>query len=96
MNHLATTNQFSRKNPPSTVGWDDHARCKGHRALFFRDSPGYDPKVAKAMCQLCPCLAACLDDTLAHESGDARSMAGVRAGYEPAEIVKLIRRRRSA
>lgn len=94
MNHLATPNGYSQRNPPSPTGWDDEAACKGMSSVFFKDSPTYDPTAAKAVCRRCPCLVACLDDARDHESGDPRNHAGVRAGYTPDELVDLRRSRK--
>lgn len=75
--------------------WDDHAACRGHDTrLFFADARAGDYQAARRFCNRCPVRAACLDEAMRFESGNAENRYGMFGGLTPDERADLARHRR--
>ena len=76
---------------PNQPRWMARASCRGlGTSVFFGDSPE-QTTAARAVCELCPTRAECLEFAL-----DDRSLQGIWAGTDEAERRKIRRRRRAA
>ena len=76
---------------PNQPRWMARARCRGlGTPAFFGDRPE-EIAAARAVCELCPTRAECLEFAL----GD-RSLQGIWAGTDEAERRKIRRQRRAA
>ena len=76
---------------PNQPRWMARASCRGlGTSVFFGDSPE-ETEQARAVCELCPTRAECLEFALAD-----RSLVGIWAGTDEAERRKLRRERRAA
>jgi WhiB family transcriptional regulator, redox-sensing transcriptional regulator len=76
---------------PNQPRWMARASCRGlGTSAFFGDRPE-ETDEARAVCELCPTRAECLEFAL-----DDRSLVGIWAGTDEAERRRIRRRRRAA
>lgn len=72
--------------------WTEYAACRGEGSgIFFADQHAGDYSRARRICNRCPVRAACLDEAMRFESGNAENRHGMFGGLSPDERARLAR-----